>query len=512
MSFDAGDFVDALTSPLVWQGARTTLLLGLVTYLLSFVVAVPLALGRTSGRRWLSHPCTAWIWLFRGVPLIVLLIFVYNALPEAVPALRDTLSDPFVAAAVALVLGESAYIAEALRTGLLAVEKEQKDAGRALGFGPLAVQRVVVLPIAIRVCVPALGNEFISNLKNTSLASVISLVELTLSGQRLYTQNFAILESLSAVAVMYLIMVTLLTVAQRFVEARLGRHMTSVAEPGSDTPHEGRAPVSAVRAVGADRSHEGDTVLEVRNIHKTYGQQVVLRDVSLQVRRGDVCVLLGRSGSGKSTLLRCLNRLETPESGLVLLNGSPLGYTQRRGEPRPAPEYVVSRRRRELGMVFQRFSLFPHLTAAENVAVAPRVHRLVPDAAALDYAVSYLEEVGLGGHASKYPGQLSGGQQQRVAIARALAMQPGAVLLDEPTSALDPESIGEVLLVLQQLARAGRTMVIASHELNFARTVADRIVFMASGEIAEESPPDKFFTEPDTEPARNFLLSAGSLT
>jgi ABC-type polar amino acid transport system ATPase subunit len=160
-------------------------------------------------------------------------------------------------------------------------------------------------------------------------------------------------------------------------------------------------------------------------------------------------------------------------------------------------------------MVFQGFSLFPHLTAAQNVAIAPRMHGMVSRGNAIDYGLPYLAEVGLRDHAWKYPGQLSGGQQQRVAIARALALKPGALLLDEPTSALDPESISEVLLVIQQLAADGRTMVIVSHEMRFAETVADTVVFMADGEIVEACPPEQFFVAPDSDEARNFLLSAG---
>ena len=522
MKFDPTVFWSALTSSFVWRGAWITLLLALVTYVVSLVAAVPLALAKVSHRNWLRLPSAAWVWFFRGIPLIVLLIFVYNALPVAVPTLEGPLSNPFVSSAIALILGESAYLAEALRSGLLAVEKEQRDAGRALGFRPVAVQRVVVLPIALRVSVPALGNEFISNLKNTSLASVISLVELTLAGQRLYTQNFAVLESMSAVALIYLLMFTVFSFAQRWVEARLNRHMAAAPPPREPRdgpvlpgPAAARAELRPV-APGAEAAHSGDpmtteVVLEARNVSKSYGHHEVLRGVSLQVHRGEVCVILGRSGSGKSTLLRCLNRLETPDSGTVMLNGSPLGYQPgRTGTLRPRSERAVAERRRELGMVFQGFSLFPQLTAAHNVTVAPRAHGLVSRQEARDYALPFLAEVGMEAHMDKYPGQLSGGQQQRVAIARALAMRPGAILLDEPTSALDPESIGEVLLVLRQLASEGRTMVIVSHELSFASSVADTVVFMADGRIVEKCSATKFFTAPESEEARNFLPSTAS--
>jgi polar amino acid transport system permease protein len=532
MNFDPAVFWTVLTSSWLWKGAWITLLLALVTYGVSLLAAVPLALAKISDRRWLRTPAAAWVWLLRGIPLIVLLIFVYNALPVAVPALEEPLSHPFLSSAIALVLGESAYIAEALRTGLLAVEKDQRDAGRALGFRPLTVQRVVVLPIALRVSVPALGNEFISNLKNTSLASVISLVELTLAGQRLYTQNFAVLETMCAVAALYLLMFTVFSFGQRLAEARLSRHMQAAthvgrlpdapppADPVTLVPEARRGTLRAEARPAAPETESiqpggpmaTEVVLEAREVSKSYGHHEVLRRVSLQVHRSEVCVILGRSGSGKSTLLRCLNRLETPDSGVVLLNGHPLGYhTSRDDGWRPRPERAVAGRRRELGMVFQGFSLFPQLTAAQNVTVAPRTYGMVTRRAARDYAMPFLAEVGMDAHADKYPGQLSGGQQQRVAIARALAMRPGAILLDEPTSALDPESIREVLLVLRQLAMEGRTMGIVSHELGFASSVADTVVFMADGEIVEHRSAAEFFTEPESEKARSFLSSAGRL-
>lgn len=513
--FDWHQFWSAWSSATLWQGARTTLEVAVLSWAISLVIAVPLSVGKISQRTLIRGACAGWIWFFRGIPLLVLLIFVYNALPSLIPGLADPLADPFTAGLVALVLSESAYMAEALRTGLLAVHAEQREAGRALGFKPLLLHRVVVLPIALRVSIPALGNEFVSNLKNTSLVSTISLVELTLAGQRLYSENFAVLEVLTAVALMYLAMVSVFSVLQKWVEGRLARHTAPYSKRGGTLPAvPARAlprppPVTGPAATAAP-ARLGDLIVEASGLRKDYGGVEVLRGVDLTVRRGEVCVILGRSGSGKSTLLRCLNRLETPSSGQVKLNGHPLGYEiTGSGRERPLPERAVAPRRRELGMVFQRFNLFPHLTAEQNVALAPRLHGLVSKAEAKEFARPYLAEVGLSEHKDKYPNQLSGGQQQRVAIARALALGPEAILLDEPTSALDPELVNEVLQVLQKLAQSGRTMVIVTHELGFARQVATTVVFMQDGVIAEKTPAGSFFDSPASAGGQKFLSLEG---
>ena len=258
-------------------------------------------------------------------------------------------------------------------------------------------------------------------------------------------------------------------------------------------------------AIGGLPADTGETVVEATDVHKSFGRLPVLKGVSLTVRRGEVVVIVGASGSGKTTLIRCLNHLEKIEQGRILVNGHLIGYRERGGKLIEDRERNIARQRQEIGMVFQRFNLFPHLTALGNIIEAPIQVRGQPKAEAVATARALLQRIGLADKESAYPAQLSGGQQQRVAIARALAMRPALMLFDEPTSALDPEMIGEVLEVMRELAREGMTMVVVSHEMGFAREVADRIVMMDDGRIVEEAPPERFFSAPAQERTRAFL-------
>lgn len=238
-----------------------------------------------------------------------------------------------------------------------------------------------------------------------------------------------------------------------------------------------------------------DALVVLDHVDKWFGDLHVLHDINVSVRRGEVVVVIGPSGSGKSTLCRAINRLETIDGGTISLDGEPL----------PQEGKALARLRAEVGMVFQSFNLFAHKTILENVTLGPVKVRGVDRREAEQRATELLNRVGVAEQAGKYPAQLSGGQQQRVAIARALAMDPKVMLFDEPTSALDPEMIKEVLDVMVDLARGGMTMIVVTHEMGFARTAADRVLFMSDGAIVEEATPDEFFTNPRTERARDFL-------
>jgi general L-amino acid transport system ATP-binding protein len=238
-----------------------------------------------------------------------------------------------------------------------------------------------------------------------------------------------------------------------------------------------------------------DVAIELDHVHKWFGTFHVLDDVSLTVRRGERVVVCGPSGSGKSTMIRCINALEEHQQGRILVNGIQLTRDVR----------TVEQIRRDIGMVFQQFNLFPHLTVLDNLILAPRWLQKTPKKEAIDTAMELLHRVRIPDQAHKYPGQLSGGQQQRVAIARALCMKPSIMLFDEPTSALDPEMIKEVLDVMVELAEGGMTMICVTHEMGFARTVADTMVFMDSGAIVETAPPSQFFSVPKSERTQRFL-------
>jgi polar amino acid transport system ATP-binding protein len=242
--------------------------------------------------------------------------------------------------------------------------------------------------------------------------------------------------------------------------------------------------------------------LEVRGLAKAYNGRAVFRNVDLDIADGQTVVIIGPSGSGKTTLLRCCNHLEVPEAGSIRLAGEPFGVTD---AGRPLSEKQHCRQRARIGFVFQRFNLFAHLTALENVAIGPRRVLGASRREAEERARMQLDRVKLADHMMKKPAQLSGGQQQRVAIARALAMQPEVILFDEPTSALDPELVQEVLDVMQNLAVEGMTMVVVTHEMGFAEKVADRVIFMEGGAIVEEGPPETLFGQPKTPRLRSFL-------
>ena len=236
-------------------------------------------------------------------------------------------------------------------------------------------------------------------------------------------------------------------------------------------------------------------MISVKDLHKSFGGVTVLDGISTQVERGDVVCIIGPSGSGKSTFLRCLNRLETPDSGQILLDGVDL----------TDPRTDLDRQRMKMGMVFQQFNLFPHMTVLKNLTMAPMLLKKESQQTAEQRAMTLLDRVGLADRAGEYPARLSGGQKQRIAIARALCMEPEVLLFDEPTSALDPEMVGEVLDVMKELAQSGMTMVVVTHEMGFAREVASRVLFMDQGVIMEENRPGALFENPQSPRLRSFL-------
>ena len=264
------------------------------------------------------------------------------------------------------------------------------------------------------------------------------------------------------------------------------------------TPEE---PVAASRAANGGR----EPLLRAINVHKRFDQTEVLKGIDLDVDQGEVVAIIGASGSGKTTFLRCINLLEEYQEGEIHLEGEPIGYRIATGRRRRLGEGAVSAQRARIGMVFQSFNLFPHMTAIQNVMLGQTKVLGRPAAEARDVAARWLERVGLAERRDHYPYQLSGGQQQRVAIARAVAMEPKLILFDEVTSALDPELVAEVLGVMQDLAQSGMTMLVVSHEMLFVREVATRVVFMDGGRVAQQGPPDEVMVNPQSERLRSFL-------
>lgn len=485
MTFDWNYMLSLLSNHDFWQATWTVIKLSLLTWFFSIVLGFILALAKQSPRKLFNTPARIYIWLFRSIPLLVLLIFVYN-LPQAMPSLVSILNDPFRAGLIAMVLCEAAYIAEIHRGGLLSIPKGQSEAARALGMRYAGTQWRVVIPQALRVALPALANEYIAIVKLSSLVSVISLTEILMVGQRLYSQNFLVMETMAAVAFYYVFIVTVFD----FLLKRLEKYL-DVTQRNTSRPVDAEMRQLAVAGQPTTARHFSDQAapaLQASRLHKAYNNVEVLGAVSLRIQPGEVVSVIGPSGSGKTTLIRLLNGLEQIDNGEIKINGQPFIHLNRQGQQKPRFT-ENAQHRMNIGMVFQSFNLFPHLTVLGNLLLAPRYHRLASEVELKQQACELLHKVGMLDHAWKYPHQLSGGQQQRVAIARALMMRPQIMLFDEPTSALDPEKVNEVLQVIESLAQEGITMVIVTHEMNFAFKVSDRIVFMEKGRVVCDDTP-----------------------
>lgn len=479
MELDWPYFFSLFSIGAFYRACGTVVLLGTLSWILGVVLGFGVAQAETSQRAWLKWPARLYIWLFRSVPLLVLLVFIYN-LPQIFPTTGPVLGVPFYAGLVGLVLTETAYTAEIHRGGLLSVARGQREAGHALALGWGQTQTRIVMPQALRVALPALINEYVSIIKLTSLVSVVSLPELLLTGQRLYAQNFLVLETLLGVAVYYVAIVTLFSTLFGALERRLDpvRRQPCALDASALDTLRASLPGTAATGAGTPPRSGAPAALELQDIQKSYGAHAVLKGVRLQVHQGDVICLIGPSGSGKTSLIRTINALEAMDRGRILL----FGESHLQAGDRPTATQL-RRSLRRVGMVFQGFNLFPHLNVLRNITLAPGLHGEGSMQSRREAALQLLDKVGLLAHAHKYPHQLSGGQQQRVAIARALALRPDVMLFDEPTSALDPELVGDVLQVIRDLAAEGMTLLIVTHEMEFALQISSRIVFMDNGQL-----------------------------
>jgi len=530
-------FLQYLFSSFLWQGALIAVQIAVVAFVAALLLGLLLALMRESRHAWLRYPANFYVWFMRGTPLLLQLVFLYTVLPEVGLPLGSVET-----AMLGFALNEAAFCGEIIRGGIRSVNRNQVIAAQSLGMSPLLTLRRIVLPQALRAIVPALGNNAISLLKSTSLASVIAVNELTLRSQTISAVNFRFFEVYGAAAVIYLLMVSVLTIAQGRLEKKYSaeRLMTTAGGGGTlqrmlgfsglrrGAPEVDPQPVS-IFEIEDPALHRGDEppkptgvaqviakqsvvtdmedrpFIRMRNVHKKYGDMEILKGIDIDVRAGEVVVLMGPSGSGKSTLLRLINHLEAVNDGEILVDGEHIGYREVKGKLVPVPHLAKARADARIGFVFQHFNLFDHLTALENVTIAPVQVYDESEEEARKTTIALLEDVGLGKHTKHFPHRLSGGQQQRVAIARALAIHPKLMLFDEPTSALDPELVGEVLAVMRSLADAGMTMVVVTHEVRFAKEVADKVVFMDDGRVVEQGPPSAVLDNPQEERTRRFL-------
>ena len=532
----------ALSSFLL-QGAWVAVQITALAMVAGLLLGLMLALMRLSPLKPISGLAWGYIWLIRGTPLLLQLVFIFDALPRIGIRLDSTTT-----AVIGFALNEAAFAAEFIRGGILAVSKSQSVAAASLGMGSFLTLRRIVLPQAMRAILPQISNGTIAMLKGTSLASIIFVNELTFRAQQIVATNFAFFTVFAAAAILYLTMTTVITLVQMVLERRLDPELRVIGERPSllgSLWRMGRPPVApapAAPVAGPDEDAGPDAAqpepkpamrpaepvlpaepvsrvhhavsdepfVVFKDVRKTYVlhggyKHEVLKGVSLDVKRGEVVTLMGPSGSGKSSLLRLVNHLEGLSGGEITVDGALVGYRRANGVLAPVRDLASARAKARIGMVFQHFNLFEHFTALENVMEAPmRVHG-VSAAAAREQAMELLDKVGLLTRVHHLPQRLSGGQQQRVAIARALAINPSLMLFDEPTSALDPELVGEVLSVIRKLAEGGMTMLVVTHEVRFAREVADRVIFMDEGVVVEEGTPQQVLEQPREKRTQRFL-------
>jgi len=519
--------------PFLWEGALLAIKIAALAMVGGFILGLGLALLRLSRIGPVSAAAWTYIWLIRGTPQLLQLVFLYDALPPVGIKL-----DSFTTAVLGFAMNEAAFSAEIIRGGILSVNRNQSIAAAAFGMGPLLTMRRIILPQAMRAILPGLANDSIAVLKGTSIASVIFVNELTFRSQQIVGQNFKFFTVFTAAGIIYLALTSAIAALQWLLERRFNIEIERPA-PGSTAlarlfgrsqPPSGSAATGPIvprrpttpdvqqatsqadyswlsglsAAAGASGTSERAFVV-CSDVRKSYGGREVLCGIDLTVGRGEVVTIMGPSGSGKSTLLRMINHLEAMDKGEILVDGKHVGYRRVGNMLRATHDLAQARADARIGMVFQHFNLFEHLTALENITEAPvRVHGEDP-AIARETGMRLLAMVGLLHHANHLPHRLSGGQQQRVAIARALAISPRLMLFDEPTSALDPELVSDVLAVIRKLAEMGMTMIVVTHEVRFARDVADRVIFMDGGRIVEEGPAAEVIERPKQERTQRFL-------
>jgi len=550
----------------ILKGLLLSLELTALAMTIGITLGAILAVMRQSTNPIVSIGAWLYVWFFRGTPVLVQLIFWFNlaflfprlilGIPFGGPTLvswdTNAIITPLAAALLGLGLNEGAYMSEIVRAGILAVDPGQTEAARAFGMTRLQMMRRIILPQAMRIIVPPAGNETIGMLKLSSLASVITVQELLQSASIIYSRTFQTIPLLVVASLWYLIVTSILTFVQVHVERYFGRGATNrqatptflarlfqslaglvtrrptfqaappakpvhLERPSAAEPITEPAGISAAARpaptvpLGLSRenkvafSQSTQPMISAKRVWKSYGRTEVLKGVDLEVMPGQVVCIIGPSGAGKSTFLRCVNHLERIDRGTMHVEGRLMGYRLQDGKLHDLKETAICRQRAEIGMVFQHFNLWPHMTALQNVIEAPILVKRESRKDATERALLLLTRVGLGDKVNRYPRHLSGGEQQRVAIARALCMRPKLMLFDEPTSALDPEVVGEVLSVMADLAQQSITMIVVTHEIGFAGEAGDIIVFMDDGVVVEVGSPREVLANPRRERTRAFL-------
>ena len=440
-------------------GLGVTLQLAAFALVGGILLGMLVGLARISKKSYIYYPITAYVNFLRNIPLILVIFWFYFVMPIFV----GESIDPFTSAVVSFIVFEATYFGEIFRAGYQTISKDLVNASYSTGLSYWQTSRYITIPIAFRRMLPSLITQSIVTFQDTSLAFVIGLRELTRRGLHRGQHGGAF---------------------HRALRLRGPGLPVDLLGGLQDQP--------PLRGKEQKGQHP---MIEIKKINKWFDDFHVLQDVDETIQKGQTVVICGPSGSGKSTLLRCINGLEPYQKGEVIVDGTSLND----------PKVNLYKLREKIGMVFQRFELYPHMTVMQNVTLAPMKVRKWSRQKAEEKGMELLKRVGIPDKADAHPANLSGGQQQRVAIARALAMEPTYMMFDEPTSALDPEMIKEVLDVMVDLAKGGMTMLCVTHEMGFAREVADEIIFMDHGSIIERGTYDEFFNNPKTERAKTFL-------
>ena len=472
---------------LIAGGLIITLIISVCTAILGTILGFLLMLWLRSKRTWLSAVAKALCKLLQGIPALVILMIIYFVVFGSVDI------EPVLAAIFAFSLMFATSVAGILQSGINAVDKGQWEAAEALGFGNPGVFGRIIMPQAINHVLPLYKGEFVGMMKMTSIVGYISIQDLTKASDIIRSRTYEAFFPLIATAAIYFVMSSLITALIGRIEVRIDPKQKPRKLPKGVAD---KTPLNENRAENNNVSDtSNDVLITVEHLKKEYPNATPLKDVNTVIRKGEVITIIGPSGTGKSTLLRCLNHLENPTDGKVMVFGYDLSDKKT----------DLRKIRRRMGMVFQNFNLFGHLTVIENVMLAPTVLKKENPQAAYNHGMELLRMVGMAEKALNYPDELSGGQKQRVAIARTLAMNPEIVLFDEPTSALDPTMVGEVLSVMKRLARDGMTMMLVTHEMKFAKDVSTRIFYMDEGIIYDEGTPQEIFEHPTKDKTRAFV-------
>ncbi|MVA54973.1 amino acid ABC transporter permease/ATP-binding protein [Agrobacterium vitis] len=494
-SFLDWDAMAEVLPAMITVGLKNTLILAFASTVIGVVIGMILAIMGISRSPWLRIPARLYTDIFRGLPAIVTILLIGQGFARIAREIWGPSPYPLGILALSLIAG--AYIGEIFRSGIQSVDRGQLEACRALSMSYGQGMRLIIVPQGVRRVLPALVNQFIGNVKDSSLVYFLGLLaserEIFRVGQdqAVVTGN---LSPLLLAGMFYLVITVPLTHLVNTIDTRLrlGKKPTSEAISGLAEVSELAKAVDGANAPTKEITFTGGS-LDVRGLTMAYGTLDVLKGVDLTVKPGTVTCIIGPSGSGKSTLLRCLNRMVEPKGGDVLLDGSSILAMK--------PEKL----RRKVGMVFQHFNLFPDHSALDNVMLSLTKIKGMSRQEAERIALARLRDVGLESRKHHRPGGLSGGQQQRVAIARALAMEPEVILFDEVTSALDPELVKGVLNLMADLGERGMTMVVVTHEMGFARRVADQVIFMDEGKVVEAGSPEAIFDHPQSARLKHFL-------